>query len=190
MLAPRKTLWSTPDRVIANAIDWVPLAPHDKVVDVGCGDGRVLLNWAMHLSSSCPENSTIAESMPCFVGIDIDETRISQARENLDQAREQGKIATGISIIFHCANALEALPLFREATVLFLYLIPRGLKILQRDLLSDLAKKGRLRRVITYMSPLPNEDSWLVRIRREVISVPHQPGAAWPLYLYQVCNEH
>ena len=171
MLAPRKTLWSTPDAVIEKIIEWVPLSSTDKVCDIGCGDGRVLLTWAICLSNIPTVNIS-------FVGIDIDEMRISQANDKLNQARVEGRIDSRISISFHCANALEATHLFQDATVIFLYLIPRGL----RKMKSLIRDSKRPVRVVTYMAPLPDETP----LRQEMITVPHQPGATWPLYLYQL----
>ena len=46
MLAPRKTLWSTPPGAVDQLQKWIPLQPNDCVCDVGCGDGRILLLWA------------------------------------------------------------------------------------------------------------------------------------------------
>ena len=42
MLAPRKTLWSTPGVGVEAACQLLRLGDQDKVVDVGCGDGRFL----------------------------------------------------------------------------------------------------------------------------------------------------
>jgi hypothetical protein len=230
MLAPRKTLWSTPDRVVATAIDWVPLHTHssDKVCDIGCGDGRVILQWVESYSQtiaaasaaleqkqqqyselslsanqrgagrdeeSSPSNkkgtnnsnsntSTSTTNLPSFVGIDIDSDRIAQARQHLQRARARGRVDPRLSVTFHCANAMQASELFADATVIFLYLIPRGLRLVQHDVSQPAANNTevRPRHVITYMSPLPNQSP----VRTELISdIPHQPGAAWPLYLYR-----
>jgi hypothetical protein len=183
MLAPRKTLWSTPDAVIDAVVQWVPLQG-DTVCDIGCGDGRVILQWASAYSSvDRRENSEAA--MPSFVGIDIDADRIKEAEEALEQARSEGRIDPRISISFNCANALETTDLYRTATVFFLYLIPRGLRkikplLLQthRDGLTDHSSKKV--RVVTYMSKFSDETP----VRSESISVPHQPGASWPVHLY------
>ena len=46
MLAPRKTLWSTPGVGVEAACQLLRLGAADKVIDVGCGDGRFLLEAA------------------------------------------------------------------------------------------------------------------------------------------------
>jgi hypothetical protein len=191
MLAPRKTLWSTPDAIIDKVIEWVPLEG-DTVCDIGCGDGRVILQWASAYSSGDRLGNSEA-AMPSFVGIDIDADRIKEAEGKLEQARADGRIDPRISISFNCANALEATHLFPTASVFFLYLIPRGLRkikplLLQAQQDGDITvangQSYRQVRVITYMSPLPDETP----TRHESISVPHQPGASWPLYLYSFHN--
>jgi hypothetical protein len=197
MLAPRKTLWSTPDAVVDRVLQWVPLEG-DIVCDIGCGDGKVILQWASTYSQvgKQPDDCNTETLLPSFVGIDIDAVRIQEAEAAVTEARAKGSINPGISISFHCANALEATHLFQgKATVFFLYLIPRGLRKIKPVLLppqkqtkvggkidSSIQKKEILHqvRVVTYMSPLPDETP----DRRESIPVPHQPGAAWPLYLY------
>ena len=178
MLAPRKTLWSTPEPVITKAFEWIEPYIQDgtRICDIGCGDGRVILEWAQRCPSATPSASTTTLS---FIGIDIDAERIQQANQALAQARQEGRIAANVAVEFVCRNALEATDLLQNVTILFLYLIPRGLRILQ-PILRDLPLH-----VVTYMSPLPGETFQ----RRELIPVPHQPGAAWPLYLYHLNAE-
>jgi hypothetical protein len=181
MLAPRKTLWSTPGAVIDAVIQWVPLEG-DTVCDIGCGDGRVILQWAAFYSSVDRRENSEA-TMPSFVGIDIDAGRITEADAALEQARTEGRIDPRISISFNCANALETIDLYRTATVFFLYLIPRGLRKIKPLLLQthqDGEQSSKQVRVVTYMSNFPDETP----LRSESISVPHQPGASWPLHLY------
>lgn len=46
MLAPRKKLWSSPSSAIDIALQFAQLDANDIVYDVGCGDGRVLIQMA------------------------------------------------------------------------------------------------------------------------------------------------
>ena len=115
--------------------------------------------------------------IPSFVGIDIDADRIRQAQANVDEAKVQGLILHNLDISFQCMNALEATELIQSATVVFLYLIPRGLK-----LVAPLVQRARV--VLTYMSPLPDRTF----SHRELVPVPHQPGAAWPLHVYEITS--
>lgn len=228
MLAPRKKLWSTPTKVLDVVVnEFLPLSPGDVVVDIGSGDGRALLQMASHwtcLNSSENANTHINQSESnhdhsgsstnnddlllsvSFVGIDINPERVEEARMALQESQKSGEIHPQLSVSFHCANAMEAKHLYEKATVFFLYLIPRGLKLFKPLLLEVLKqryleqqsaiskdddtpkdenqvnKQGTLLRVLTYMSPLPQEEF----VKRRNCSVDHQPGAAWPVFLYHL----
>eukprot|EP00527_Entomoneis_sp_CCMP2396_P002802 CAMPEP_0198147984 /NCGR_PEP_ID=MMETSP1443-20131203/38955_1 /TAXON_ID=186043 /ORGANISM="Entomoneis sp., Strain CCMP2396" /LENGTH=204 /DNA_ID=CAMNT_0043812531 /DNA_START=39 /DNA_END=650 /DNA_ORIENTATION=+ len=204
MLAPRKTLWSTPDAVMDHVIrmkEVTPLQPDDQVCDIGCGDGRCLIQWAKYYTKDIiimqqnqqqqqqqqKESTTIEKDLinndhshcyASFVGIDIDPERIQQAQQASQEAREKGAIHADISMTFHCANALEMPHLFQHsATILFLYLIPRGLKLIQPILLGEnkQQQQEKLRIVISYMAPLPNGQESLLRVDK----IPVQLGTAW-----------
>jgi hypothetical protein len=248
MLAPRKTLWSTPEEVIERVIErttttcpnteegsssnpddtcWFALSRDDVVCDVGCGDGRVLLRWAARVSSTAssttndgggsfhelppPQSSSSLEAqqqphnrhatttnrpmtLPSFVGIDVDPDRIRAARDELDNLRKEGRIRPDLSVEFWCENALDCAARLRHVTVYFLYLIPRGLRIVKPLLLlgsqrpeeeeqpTDTSPSSSILRVITYMSPLDDE----VPVDVDKVCVAHQPGASWPLYYYEL----
>ena len=55
MLAPRKTLWSTPDAVIDKAIEVVshPLTESDCVLDIGCGDVSFVVLIHLLMAMNC-----------------------------------------------------------------------------------------------------------------------------------------
>jgi hypothetical protein len=63
------------------------------------------------------------------------------------------------------------------ATAIFLYLIPRGLKLIHPILLQHKPLK-----VVSYMAKLPGETV----TDRALLLVEHQPSAAWPLYYYDL----
>ena len=177
MLAPRKTLWSTPDSVISTAWTWIrPLLDDGskKICDTGCGDGRVLLSWARAYTAE--SSSRIPQHAPSFYGIDIDSERIQQAQQELEHAQREGSIDPALSVTFVCQNALENVSLFADAHILFLYLIPRGLRLIYPLLTNQ-------QYVLTYMAALSTDE---IPLCHEMVTVPHQPGAAWPLYLYKL----
>jgi len=182
MLAPRKTLWSTPDPVLKTVVSWIHLEEKDIVCDVGCGDGRVLIEWASK------------QTLPMqFIGLEIDAQRAQQAQQNVQDAYTSGVIAPHVQVTIHCANAVEETHLYKDATVFFLYLIPRGLRLM-KPILKEIAREqcagqsdeeSEPLKVITYMAPLPHE----TYVSKEVCRVEHQPGAEWPLYLYHLYPE-
>lgn len=235
MLAPRRKLWSSPKEAVECAAKWVPLRPNDVVCDIGCGDGRVLVQWAAIWSSQQQTQQQIEEQqqlMPSgesfvsnnnmtsrnnddendfsyrassvqFIGLDINPDRIQEARTALKKAKDEGHIHKNVKVTFHCANALDAPQLIENASVFFLYLVPRGLRLIKPVLLnvaSLRSKRGKildngensaikdgandeiLLRVVTYMSPLPGE----TYSKKDLCQVEHQPGAAWPVYLYHL----
>lgn len=195
MLAPRKKLWSTPPTVLDTVSRWIELSHGDVVADIGCGDGRVIQHlasfWTRQQHPDRQDKEVYANSRlssVSFIGIDINPDRIQEAKAAIDKAKASGQIHAELSISFYCENALEATHLFQYATIFFLYLIPRGLKIFKPFLYQVIQQRQKERteddklRVITYMSPLPDEPY----IKRQLCQVDHQPGASWPVYLYHL----
>ena len=155
------------------------------------------------------------ETGPCFVGIDVDDDRIQLAMELLKQAQCQGRIHPSISISFHCANALEATHLFQNTTVFFLYLIPRGLRIIKPLILSSKLRSLNPIPSTTvdqnendvHQQPEGTTDSSsthrhqanAIRVATYMSPLPdenailqervpvdhHGDGAAWPVYIYE-----
>mmetsp|Transcript_24874 Transcript_24874/g.37218 ORF Transcript_24874/g.37218 Transcript_24874/m.37218 type:complete len:201 (-) Transcript_24874:979-1581(-) len=195
MLAPRKKLWSTPTSCIEAASRFINLQPNDVFYDVGCGDGRVIIHIASRLSRRSRgdddydkktenEGESNEQSRIRMVGIEIDPDRAQEARDNVEAAYVEKWIPDFVDIEIRCANALEVED-FGEATVAFLYLVPRGLKLIKPLLLSGAnqsknVQKNSMLRVVTYMAGFQDETA----IAMERCKVDHQEGAAWPIYLY------
>jgi SAM-dependent methyltransferase len=147
MLAPRRKLWSTPEPAIDIALDYANLTVNDIVYDVGCGDGRVLIRMAsMSITvdddcgvifydedGDCPTTSHTVKRQQhqCkqFIGIEISEERVIEARQNIQIAKLDGTIPSHVSIEIICFNALNVD--YTNATVIFLYLVPRGLRLIK-----------------------------------------------------------
>ena len=204
------------------------------VYDVGCGDGRVLIQMASRSvpfitdsggtasyccndetnNNSTASSSSSQQSSPSnhyckqFIGIEISPERVEEARSNIRHAKDMNQIPSHVSIEIICANALDTDVIdYSRATVIFLYLVPRGLRLIKpivwpkenepdsrkdddddsqtsvpSELRERLTGNKKCRRVITYMSPFEDEEY----VRKELCHVDHQVGAAWPVYLYHI----
>jgi len=119
----------TPRGAIIQAFDEIDLTGSDKVLDIGCGDGRALVE-AVRLKGARG------------VGYEIDETIAETAREAVKEAGYADKID------IHCQNAMEVIDsvLADGITVVFMYLQGHGL----RKVLPYLRKNPTPLRVVTY----------------------------------------
>lgn len=88
MLAPRKKLWSSPPEAIKTAIQLLDPGPDDVVFDIGCGDGRFIIECAKRTKAT-------------VVGIEVNEKRCQEITKKI----ELEKLQTQCSVI--CGNALE-----------------------------------------------------------------------------------
>ena len=168
MLAPRKTLWSTPSSVSSLASSLLSPLSTDTIYDVGCGDARVLIH--------------LAQTSPCLnlTGIEIDESRANQARDNVKKA----KLNHRITILNENALYVD----YSSCSIIFLYLVPRGLRLIKPLILSVpsylkyypsvLLKRKKLK-VVTYMSGFVGE----VPVREERVEA--QKGRGWPVFYYE-----
>jgi len=163
MLAPRKKLWSTPSEVLAKAIEVLEITGDDTVIDIGAGDGRFLLQ--------CAESSTAKR----IVGYEIDEERGKIAQNAI---AEKGYASEYVDLVI--GNALEQN--YDHGTIFFLYLVPRGLRLIL-PLLKSIPHPIK---VVTYMSPLPDSEKPLQHIK---VGTANHKGAEWPLWLYSLNEE-
>ncbi|CAK4122192.1 unnamed protein product [Aphanomyces euteiches] len=97
----------TGDGAIQVAMEMLNPSKDDILYDIGCGDARFLVNVAATIGCTC-------------VGIEYDETLVGRARALIDQ-----RGVTHLVSIRH-EDATEAD--FSNATLLFLYLVPKGIQ--------------------------------------------------------------
>ena len=70
-------------------------------------------------------------------------------------------------------------------TAFFLYLVPRGLRLILPLLQNVANRKQTILRCVTYMSPFPtNNGVQLIEINK--ISTSSHQDAKWPLYTYHI----
>ena len=101
-----------------------------------------------------------------------DEARAQEARDNISEAG----VSERCTVI--CGNALEQD--FSAATKVFLYLIPRGLRIIL-PILEALDRENL--DVVTYMSPFPAPQ---LAIETYNVETAGHKDAKWPLFLYRL----
>ena len=130
------------------------------------GDGRVLLHIASKLQDASPRK---------MVGIELSSDRAQVARNNVKEAIKANLFPSNkINIEIKCANALEVD--YSDATVAFLYLMRRGLRLIK----PLLYRQGNCTRVVTYMTGFQDVTPKVV----VKCKVRHHQGAAWPVYLF------
>jgi SAM-dependent methyltransferase len=107
--ANRKVSWwsPTPPTIVMEALRLADVGPRDVVFDLGCGDGRVVVNAARFFGARA-------------VGFDIDSSKVHQARRRVRNA--------GVTHLVQIRNqSMLAVPDLYKATVLYLYLTQRAL---------------------------------------------------------------
>ena len=183
--ANRERLFTTPDYAIDAAFssasfpddrDWVErggLGPHDKVLDLGCGDGRALIRAARRGATA--------------VGYEINDARAEEARANV--AREPEEVRARIQVItLNCVEVIDTC-LADGITFVFMYLTPRGL----RKLLKYFRANPRSLRVVSYINPIQEGTQWKAGAKvpgRKVWVASTNPreegmGVKFPLYCYR-----
>lgn len=106
----------TPDQVVERMLDVADVQPSDYVIDLGSGDGRIVIAAAKRGANGH--------------GIDLDPERIAEARENAKSA------GVGDQIMFMEQDIFETD--FSEASVITMYLLPSINKKLRPELLDKL----------------------------------------------------
>jgi SAM-dependent methyltransferase len=148
----------TPQGVVDAMLELAEVTPRDFVIDLGSGDGRIVLTAAKRYNAR-------------GLGIDIDKELVDQSNA------EARKIGVADRVTFRKQDVLEAR--IEEATVLTLYLLPGMMNMLQPKILREL-KPGT--RIVSHDFPLGD---WKAD-RERVIDVPEKYGSPgnWKSTLY------
>jgi precorrin-6B methylase 2 len=157
-VSPRLDLapfWATPPRVVETMLDLASVGSRDVVVDLGCGDGRVVIAAARRGARA--------------VGVDIDAARVEEARA---AARAAG-VERLVTLVHGDAKRADV----SGATAVFLYLSVAGARALVERLLGRLATGAR---VVVHDADLTEaavNAGWTARRRETVLDgagVPHR----------------
>jgi SAM-dependent methyltransferase len=122
----------TPPNVVRAMLQMAHVGPGDVVVDLGCGDGRIVIAAAREFGAR-------------GVGYDIDPQRISEARQNAAGAGVTARAQFVQKDLFDVGIS--------EASVVTVFLLPPVLEKLRPRLLGDLAPGTR---IVSHSFPLRN----------------------------------
>lgn len=122
----------TPPHVVTAMLSMARVGAQDAVVDLGCGDGRIVVAAAKEFGAR-------------GVGYDIDPDRIEEARRNAKKAGVTAHAQFARRDLFEVNIS--------EATVVTMFLLPSVLERLRPRLLRDLAPGTR---IVSHSFPLKN----------------------------------
>lgn len=114
--------WATPKPLVERMLDLARVAPGDHLIDLGCGDGRIVVAAARRGATA--------------IGIDIDAERIAEAEAAAQSA------GVGHLVRFRQEDLFQT-PL-QDASVVTLYLLPLPNRLLSARLKTELAPGSRV----------------------------------------------
>lgn len=114
--------WPTPEPLLERMLDLAEVGPGDHLIDLGCGDGRIVIAAARRGANA--------------LGVDIDAERIAEAETAARAAAVEHLVAFRCEDLF--ATRIEA------ASVVTLYLIPMVHGLLGPRLRTELAPGSRV----------------------------------------------
>ena len=127
MISPKKRpdigFIPTPDDAIAAMLGLAELLPDDHIYDLGCGDGRLLIKAALDYGVT-------------GIGIDVNSSLLATAKVGAQKAGVDRQVS------FFEGNLFESN--VRDATVVFLYLLPHLNLKLRPRLLQQLQPGSRI----------------------------------------------
>lgn len=152
----------TPQDVVDRMLELAQVTRDDYVMDLGCGDGRILVTAAQKFGAH-------------GFGVDIDPKRIVEAKANAASAGVSDKVDFGIEDLFHTPIG--------KASVLALYLFPHINELLAPRMLKEMKPGSRIvthgfgigkwrpdkedmvamRHIYFYVVPANVEGSWRIK---------------------------
>jgi SAM-dependent methyltransferase len=113
----------TPQDIVDRMLEIAKVTRDDYVMDLGCGDGRMLVTAASRYGAR-------------GFGVDINPVRISEANENAKKAGVTDKVRFEIKDLFKTP--------IEQASVLTLYLLPSVMLTLRSRILADMKAGSRI----------------------------------------------
>lgn len=122
VIAPGAIYYPTPTHVVRSMLDLAKIGPNDTILDLGSGDGRILIEAAKRGAHA--------------IGYEIDPLLVRKTRKLV----KNEKLSHLVTV--HNKNMWQAD--FDDATVITLYLFPNFMNRLQKNLESRLNHKIKL----------------------------------------------
>lgn len=119
---------------IDKALEFLEVGPSDTLVDLGCGDGRLIVTAAQRFGTRC-------------VGVEYDPKFVTRAAERVEAAGVQ-----------HLVTVLHADALtfdFSDASVVFIFLTPKGLAKIGERLVQAYHRGARIAAYMFSIRQLP-----------------------------------
>lgn len=114
--------WPTPEPLVEHMLDLARVGPGDRLIDLGCGDGRIAVAAALRGADA--------------LGVDIDPERIAEAKAAAEAAGVGDRASFRQEDLFWTD--------LRGATVVTLYLLPVANRLLGERLRTELAPGSRV----------------------------------------------
>ena len=172
------------------AIDLLQIQSSDILFDLGCGDGRMILRAASRV-----------DGLRC-VGIELDESLAARGRDIADKATavadrieiRHGDVLAELNTMGQPSIGEQSdhkLTLLDDATAVFVYLLPQGLKQV-KVLLKEAAKRRRREKINTGAGD--NEMKHALRVASYMFQIPdwdpvqvdRSGKGSCPIYLYHL----
>jgi SAM-dependent methyltransferase len=161
---------SSSNKVINKLIDIAHITQEDVVLDLGSGDGRLLIDIALAV-----------RTQHC-VGVEIDPTLCATARRLARQANV-GHVIDFVAADIATIDLMSTV----QPTVIYMFLVPSCLEELS-DSLKQLFNQGSTDlRIISYKFPLPADKGWAPTavIETEDVVNFHDVNATSCIYYYE-----
>lgn len=139
------------------ALDMLDLKEGDVLYDLGCGDARLLVEAWNRMKESTGKNPDDIDFRA--IGIEYDSALFKRGQ---DQVIANGLIPEQATVIHD--NVMNAD--YSDATALFIYLVPAGMKAVKDTLLSLMKDREGLR-VVTYVFSVPGMEPKEVNLYKQ-----------------------
>lgn len=128
-----------PNAVIQESFLFAQLSSKDVLVDLGCGDARILVAALNYLP------------LELCIGVELDPVLVSHINESHQDLIQDGKLSIISKDMFTVDHSVD----LEGSTIMILYLLPKGLELLKPILHAWLAANSKIRRIVTITYSIP-----------------------------------